>query len=154
MNNTNGDGCSSNCLVENGYYWVGGSATSSDICGNNTIYTYFDSIDLENTVYISFSQPIYNQSITKNDLSIEITGPANSYFFNFSISFITSKILQIDLYDSDIIFGYKNEVMKIVLNKSKFHSTNGGSLYNNTIIWNPYQIVGMINKFSNFLKLI
>ena len=79
-NNSDGDGCSSNCLVENGYKWSGGSATSPDTC-RILVKIYFDSIDLDNTVSISFSESINNSSITANDISIEITGPASSYKF-------------------------------------------------------------------------
>ena len=139
-NSSNGDGCSSGCLVENGYYCSGGSETSFDTCGV-MVNIYFDSIDLENTVQISFSQPINNSSITKSDISIEIKGPADSYSFSYSISFISNKKLQVQLDENDILFGYNNEVMKITLNKSKFYSISGGPLYNNTVSWNPYQII-------------
>ena len=123
-NNSDGDGCSSNCLVENGYKWYGGSATTPDKCGI-LAKIYFDSIDLDNTVSISFSELINNSSITANDISIEITGPASSYNFNYSISFISNKQLKISLDENDILFGNSDEVMKITLNKLKFYSING-----------------------------
>ena len=139
-NNSNGDGCSSNCLIESGFYWSGGSANSFDTW-IVLVNIYFDSIDLDNTVSISFSQSINNSSITKSDISIEITGPADSYSFSYSISFISNKMLKIKLDENDILFGNNKEVMKITLNKSSFYSINGSPLYNNTVSWNPYQIV-------------
>ena len=139
-NNDDGDGCSSNWKVENTYYWSGGTVTSKDTWGN-LVYIYFESIDSDNTVLINFSQAMSNITISNDDISIKITGPASSYSLVYTSQFIKEKQLQIKVSIKDIVYGNKNEAMNITLSKTKFLSLNGYPLYNNTLSCNPNQII-------------
>jgi hypothetical protein len=99
------------------------------------------SIDHDNTAIISFSKEMQIFSVSTEDLSVVITGPANKYRLTYSASFLSPTQLQVKVNSKDIIFGDSNEVMTITLSKSKFISMNGEPIYNNEVKGHPHQIV-------------
>ena len=91
--------------------------------------------------YDNFSQAMSNITISNDDISIKITGPASSYSLVYTSQFIKEKQLQIKVSIKDIVYGNKNEAMNITLSKTKFLSLNGYPLYNSTLSCNPNQII-------------
>ena len=66
-----GDGCSSSCLIEEGWMCYGGSLTTADICSHEL--TTFKSLNVteENNLILKFSNPIFIvDKLTEDDIDV------------------------------------------------------------------------------------
>jgi cysteine-rich repeat protein len=73
-NNNNGDGCSSNCFVEKGYYCRGGYQGNQDHCYYISTEIERATIDAHNNLLLKFSKPVMINylNLTQRDLDISI----------------------------------------------------------------------------------
>ena len=111
-----------------------------DVCTQSLLIALV-SISDDNTAIISFSKEMQTFTVTTDDLSVVITGPANKYRLTYSASFLSSTLLEVKVKTKDIIFGNSNEVMTITLSKLKFLSVSGEPIYNDEVKGHPHQIV-------------
>lgn len=58
-NTNNGDGCSSVCLIEDGFSCSGGSKTTADTCSVQPPYISSVVVTPKNNLIIIFTQPIF-----------------------------------------------------------------------------------------------
>ena len=111
-NINNGDGCSSECTVEEGYVCQGGNTISPDSC-KDIISPILQAtgMGIENTFYFAFSEPVEIKS-TKNPktfVNLAIVGKLESYIFDYEVDFKQGNILprklvdEADMYQTMII---------------------------------------------------
>ncbi|CAG9327430.1 unnamed protein product [Blepharisma stoltei] len=101
-NRNNGDGCSSNCLIEFGWNCFGGNATFPDSCKDETppspILTYLSQNDRGYLLTLSFSEAVTFGAEISEIIEIEIAGIIN---FDWSISLDDSiYIIALEIYEN------------------------------------------------------
>ena len=86
-NTDNGDGCDSNCLVEDEYlctYAAGSPSVCTKTVGPEC---HFVSISLEGrALLICETEVIFNRELKKSDFSVWIEGPNGPYAFSYDVS--------------------------------------------------------------------
>lgn len=65
-NLNNGDGCSSQCLIENGYFCYGGSPSNKETCSYLPTEIVGAKINQWNDIILNFSRPV---NVTKSTLT-------------------------------------------------------------------------------------
>ena len=95
-NINNRDGCSSECIVEEGYTCQGGNFTSPDICKDITSpILKATGVGKENMFYFALSEPVEIKSTKspKTFVNLAIRGKYESYVFDYEVHFNKGRIL-------------------------------------------------------------
>lgn len=107
---TSGDGCNTDCEVEDGYVCYGGTSTTPDTCIETNIpeILYINATDFNNAI-VEFTEEIsFKEPIKEKDFDIEIvTSNGTSQYVSFvvpddSLYFIPSKTLIFKLYQENL----------------------------------------------------
>ncbi|CAI2386702.1 unnamed protein product [Moneuplotes crassus] len=130
-NIVDGDGCSSTCTVESGYSCVTNSS-GQNVCHKN-VKMSLESISDQNVAMISFNSDMEIFEIATSDLSVVVTGPANNYDLSYTSKFTNSTHLEVDVKMISTLYGGGSETMNITIDQSKFKSSNGASVENNSV---------------------
>ena len=111
-----GDGCSSECLVQDGWECVGGNETSRDVCTSAvSIQSFVQSQTTPSQFSVTFTQPVLDDADISSLLSFELVGVDRS-LYNFNFAKTSSTTVQITvILQSSIEF---EEVMVEILDSS------------------------------------
>ncbi|CDW80137.1 UNKNOWN [Stylonychia lemnae] len=84
----NGDGCSSTCSIEQGYYCTPGTKYTPSICQDNKNPTpRVSMVTANNLIYIEFDEEvILSEELNSNTLDVQITGIQSQYKFDWKLS--------------------------------------------------------------------
>ena len=124
----NGDGWSSQWLVENGWQWLGGSPTTQDAWYKQPNAT-INSVSQNNYIQIRFSE-LMTEFQPKNNSSyiITITGPYSPYQYTVNGSFTDAYTLSFNWKLTSQMYGQNSEVFKVTFDQSQFISAKGATL--------------------------
>ena len=110
-----GDGCSSECRVEEGYICIGGNIVSPDICKDITSPTLeATGKGINNTFYFAFSEPVEMMSTKspKSFVNMTIRGEYEDYMFDYEIDFKKDNIGPRELVD--VVNRYQTMIITLI----------------------------------------
>ena len=120
------DGCSSECKIDTGYSWSGGSLTTPDTWIENQFMPKSElTVTTENNLKLTFNDTMLIQDIAETDLYIQIYGPEGPYVFTWTAKYTDNKTVTIDMTYETPIQGSNRELVVVeYLERDKFKSSN------------------------------
>lgn len=120
------DGCSSNCDIEQGYLWSGGSPTTIDEWIENTFMPLAAlTITQQNNLILTFNDTLFIVDIDSNDLYIRIYGTLLEYEFTWDAAYIDDKTVGVTMtYKNSFVGGNTELIVVEFVDRNKFMSTN------------------------------
>eukprot|EP00347_Sterkiella_histriomuscorum_P010294 403376857 len=145
----NGDGCSSKCVIEDGFNCTTGTKLTPSVCMDNKNPTpKITLISSKNLIYIQFDEEVSLQkTLDTTTLSVTVQGPASSYKFDWRLldEYKTAEpvqmiVLQLEFYSS--LKGSEKEQVWIEFMSSDIYKDGTG----NGIVRAPLK--GFLSKYE------